>query len=80
ADEDPVGPAKFVPLRRDWGTSSTGYFLYRNESIDGYTANNISVLPMNDSELYMKARLSPLSLTYYGRCLANGNYTNTSLC
>lgn len=32
---------------------------------------------MNDSELYMKARLSTLSLTYYGRCLANGNYTVT---
>ncbi|KAH7840769.1 hypothetical protein Vadar_021351 [Vaccinium darrowii] len=32
---------------------------------------------MNDSQLYTKARLSPLSLTYYGRCLANGNYTVT---
>uniref|UniRef100_A0A2N9F1J4 non-specific serine/threonine protein kinase n=1 Tax=Fagus sylvatica TaxID=28930 RepID=A0A2N9F1J4_FAGSY len=30
---------------------------------------------MNNSELYTSARLSPLSLTYYARCLANGNYT-----
>ncbi|KAI5411529.1 hypothetical protein KIW84_056557 [Lathyrus oleraceus] len=30
---------------------------------------------MVDSELYMKARVSPISLTYYGFCLANGNYT-----
>lgn len=32
---------------------------------------------MNDSELYTTARMSPLSLTYYARCLANGNYTVT---
>nr|XP_028958942.1 probable LRR receptor-like serine/threonine-protein kinase At1g07650 [Malus domestica] len=30
---------------------------------------------MNNSELYKTARLSPLSLTYYARCLAYGNYT-----
>ncbi|RZC71879.1 hypothetical protein C5167_035109 [Papaver somniferum] len=30
---------------------------------------------MADSELYMAARKSPLSLTYYGFCLINGNYT-----
>ncbi|XP_062095701.1 probable LRR receptor-like serine/threonine-protein kinase At1g53430 [Humulus lupulus] len=30
---------------------------------------------MNNSDLYTTARLSPLSLTYYGRCLVNGNYT-----
>nr|POE96633.1 isoform 2 of probable lrr receptor-like serine/threonine-protein kinase [Quercus suber]POF15398.1 isoform 2 of probable lrr receptor-like serine/threonine-protein kinase [Quercus suber] len=30
---------------------------------------------MNNSELYTSAWVSPLSLTYYARCLANGNYT-----
>uniref|UniRef100_F6HD07 Malectin domain-containing protein n=1 Tax=Vitis vinifera TaxID=29760 RepID=F6HD07_VITVI len=30
---------------------------------------------MNHSGLYTRARLSPLSFTYYGRCLADGNYT-----
>ncbi|CAJ2642040.1 unnamed protein product [Trifolium pratense] len=30
---------------------------------------------MENSELYMDARVSPLSLTYYGFCLGNGNYT-----
>ncbi|XXG90299.1 hypothetical protein AAC387_Pa12g2104 [Persea americana] len=30
---------------------------------------------MPDSQLYTTARLSPLSLTYYGLCLCNGNYT-----
>ncbi|KAI3960959.1 hypothetical protein MKX01_020292, partial [Papaver californicum] len=30
---------------------------------------------MDDSELYTTARKSPLTLTYYGFCLINGNYT-----
>ena len=30
---------------------------------------------MNNSALYMNARLSALSLTYYAFCLGNGNYT-----
>lgn len=30
---------------------------------------------MADTELYMDARGSPISLTYYGFCLAKGRYT-----
>jgi hypothetical protein len=30
---------------------------------------------MVDAELYMDARVSPISLIYYGFCLANGSYT-----
>ncbi|XP_020594971.1 probable LRR receptor-like serine/threonine-protein kinase At1g07650 isoform X2 [Phalaenopsis equestris] len=30
---------------------------------------------MPDSELYANARVSPLSLSYYGLCLINGNYS-----
>lgn len=30
---------------------------------------------MKNSQLYTNARLSPLSFTYYGRCLADGKYT-----
>ncbi|KAL7208267.1 hypothetical protein ACSBR1_030094 [Camellia fascicularis] len=30
---------------------------------------------MKDSDLYVDARLSPISLTYYGFCLLNGCYT-----
>ncbi|KAK3006532.1 hypothetical protein RJ639_015905 [Escallonia herrerae] len=77
ADQDTAGSARFVPSRTNWGTSSTGDFWGRNATLDYYTANNISVLRMNDSELYTTAQLSPLSLTYYARCLANGNYTVT---
>lgn len=34
--------------------------------------SNVSVIK---SELYTTARASPISLTYYGLCLMNGNYT-----
>jgi hypothetical protein len=77
ADEDSAGSAKFVPSNENWGTSSTGDFWDVNRNVNDYTANNVSILSVNDSELYMTARLSALSLTYYGRCLANGNYTVT---
>ena len=40
-----------------------------------YIVNNVSELRMKDSELYTTARISPLSLTYFARCLRNGNYT-----
>ncbi|KAL9146168.1 hypothetical protein ABFS82_13G092200 [Erythranthe guttata] len=77
ADEASAGSEKFVPGKTNWGTSSTGDFWGRNTTMNDYLAKNVSVLRMNDSELYTTARLSPISLTYYGRCLANGNYTVT---
>ncbi|CAI9772681.1 unnamed protein product [Fraxinus pennsylvanica] len=77
ADEESGGAAKFVHSKEHWGTSSTGHFWDVDQTNDVYTAKNVSVLKMKDSELYTNARKSPLSLTYYGRCLANGNYTVT---
>ncbi|PON54668.1 Mitogen-activated protein kinase kinase kinase [Parasponia andersonii] len=74
-DEDPGGAAKFVHNVATWGFSSTGDFWDVWSTTKDYIANNVSVLRMNNSELYTTARLSPLSLTYYARCLANGNYT-----
>ncbi|KAK1359710.1 putative malectin, Leucine-rich repeat domain, L domain-like protein [Heracleum sosnowskyi] len=76
ADEASIGPAKFYYQGR-WGTSNTGYVDGIDTTSEEYTANNVSILRMNDFKLYTRARLSPLSLTYYGRCLANGNYTVT---
>ncbi|XAR59327.1 Non-specific serine/threonine protein kinase [Bertholletia excelsa] len=73
SDEDPGGVANFCPKQATWGTSTTGYF--EDTPINNYIVNNVSILKMNNSQLYTEARLSPLSLTYYGRCLANGNYT-----
>jgi len=42
---------------------------------ENYSPENITKLTMVDAELYMNARVSPISLTYYGFCLANGSYT-----
>ncbi|KAF4347022.1 hypothetical protein F8388_017834 [Cannabis sativa] len=74
-DEDLVGAAKFVQYSPTWGLSNTGDFWDVNNKASDYIVNNVSVLRMNNSELYTTARISPLSLTYYARCLANGNYT-----
>ncbi|GMY05972.1 probable leucine-rich repeat receptor-like serine/threonine-protein kinase At3g14840 isoform X1, partial [Fagus crenata] len=74
-DQDPAGAAKFVSVSDSWGLSSSGIFWDVNSTSIQYIATNVSILRMNNSELYTSARLSPLSLTYYARCLANGNYT-----
>ncbi|KAK4347286.1 hypothetical protein RND71_033625 [Anisodus tanguticus] len=77
ADEDSAGAAKFVHWKGNWGSSSTGHFWGRNVTLDNYKANNLSSIKGDQSQLYMTARLSPLSLTYFARCLANGSYTLT---
>ncbi|XP_048129589.1 probable leucine-rich repeat receptor-like serine/threonine-protein kinase At3g14840 [Rhodamnia argentea] len=63
-----------------WAYSSTGHFPDDGQDSDTYIAENVSVLSTDDAhaQLYMNARLSPISLTYYGYCLINGTY-NVSL-
>ncbi|GMY33112.1 probable leucine-rich repeat receptor-like serine/threonine-protein kinase At3g14840, partial [Fagus crenata] len=73
-DEDPAGAAKFVHASENWGFNSTGHWDV-TPPLNDYVANTASILTMNNTELYTSARLSPLSFTYYARCLANGNYT-----
>ncbi|TQD78710.1 hypothetical protein C1H46_035714 [Malus baccata] len=75
ADEASGGASNFFQNSANWGFSSTGDFADVRSYDKDYIANNISILRTNNSELYKTARLSPLSLTYYARCLANGNYT-----
>ncbi|XP_031120578.1 probable leucine-rich repeat receptor-like serine/threonine-protein kinase At3g14840 isoform X1 [Ipomoea triloba] len=74
ADDGSTSLAKFVSNRENWVSSNTGYFLDRQITLSDYTTTNISVIKGKDSEIYKTARLSPLSLTYQGRCLANGIY------
>uniref|UniRef100_A0A803LEF8 non-specific serine/threonine protein kinase n=1 Tax=Chenopodium quinoa TaxID=63459 RepID=A0A803LEF8_CHEQI len=76
-DNESDGAAKFVPRKAEWGYSSSGDFRNRRLPTDLYIAENKSTLQMNDAELYKDARLAATSLTYYGRCLAKGNYTVT---
>ncbi|XP_058095463.1 probable leucine-rich repeat receptor-like serine/threonine-protein kinase At3g14840 isoform X2 [Magnolia sinica] len=76
ADQDNGGPSNFFTSYSDyWAFSSTGNFLDDDDDRDNYKASNISALSFPNSALYTTARLSPLSLTYYGLCLINENYT-----
>ncbi|CAL9214082.1 unnamed protein product [Arabidopsis halleri] len=80
ADDEPKGASMYV-LGGDkhWALSSTGNFMDDDDDADDYTVQNTSRLSVNASSpsfgLYRTARVSPLSLTYYGLCLGNGNYT-----
>lgn len=75
ADIDIAGASRFYQSTTNWAFSTTGYFLDDDLPTDSYIWTNSSKLSMNDSRLYMNARLSPISLTYYGFCMGNGNYT-----
>jgi hypothetical protein len=75
ADDEPGGATKYVPKREVWQISTTGHVWDVKPSEDDYIAQNMSILRMNNSQLYTKARLTPSSLTYHVRCLVNGNYS-----
>ena len=67
-----------ISVDERWAFSSTGHFVDNDES-PKYVTGNTSVLNMTNPEpYYMSARLSPMSLKYYGLCLQKGNY-NVSL-
>ena len=74
-DIDGGGSASRNFISTNWGFSSTGDFM-DDDSDDGdkYIESNSSVLSMNHSVLYMTARKAPLSFTYFGFCLKNGDY------
>ncbi|KAI3894900.1 hypothetical protein MKX03_018179, partial [Papaver bracteatum] len=77
ADQGAYGASKFYQNTvNSWAVSSTGDFAV-NGGIESYIFNEDANKSLStiDSDLYMTARLSALSLTYYGYCLINGNYT-----
>ncbi|KAG7953437.1 hypothetical protein I3843_12G110100 [Carya illinoinensis] len=76
ADKDPGGPSNFFLAQEYWSSSSTGQLIDDAHLNKDFILSNLSKLSMNtpDAELYMTARFSPLSLTYYAFCLVNGNY------
>jgi hypothetical protein len=76
-DTDPAGPSRFYQSRTNWGVSTTGHFMDDARSSDSYTWTNATKLSANTSALYMDARVSPISLTYYGFCMGSGSYTVT---
>ncbi|XP_070664343.1 probable leucine-rich repeat receptor-like serine/threonine-protein kinase At3g14840 isoform X2 [Malus domestica] len=70
-----AGPSSFYLSRTNWALSSTGYFPDDDRPYDTFIWTNETRLSMANPQLYMNARLSPISLTYFGFCLGNGNYT-----
>ncbi|XP_015880345.3 probable LRR receptor-like serine/threonine-protein kinase At1g07650 isoform X2 [Ziziphus jujuba] len=77
ADREQRGASMFY-LSQNWAFSSTGNFMDNDIDSDIYIETNKSALlnfSAPNSELYTTARASPLSLTYYGLCLMDGNYT-----
>ncbi|XP_027356602.1 probable leucine-rich repeat receptor-like serine/threonine-protein kinase At3g14840 isoform X2 [Abrus precatorius] len=73
-DSNATGPARFIYPGTNWALINTGHFFDSSHS-DYYTWSNTTKLAVDNAELYMNARVSPNSLTYYGFCLGNGNYT-----
>ncbi|XP_060189288.1 probable LRR receptor-like serine/threonine-protein kinase At1g53420 isoform X2 [Lycium barbarum] len=73
ADVHPRGESTFFMSKRsNWGYSSMGSFLWANRN--KYTLNETGEIHAGDAQLYRTARLSPISLKYYGFCLRNGEY------
>ncbi|KAL1299713.1 hypothetical protein AAHE18_18G129500 [Arachis hypogaea] len=73
---------KGVPFKKstvessNWAISTTGGdFMDNVHQYDLIQENETKLAIVDDVDLYTKARGSPISLTYYGFCLANGNYT-----
>ncbi|RXH84055.1 hypothetical protein DVH24_026954 [Malus domestica] len=75
ADTFLAGPSSFYQSTTNWALSSTGYFIDDDRAMDAFIWPNQTTLSMANPQLYMNARLSPISLTYFGFCLGNGNYT-----
>ncbi|KAM0938353.1 putative protein kinase RLK-Pelle-DLSV family [Dioscorea sansibarensis] len=72
-DDENRGPSYYKTSEENWAISSTGYFLGAEE--ETYTkSTKVQMWNTSNPELYMNARLSALSLKYYGLCLQNGNY------
>ncbi|CAN6558330.1 unnamed protein product [Malus baccata var. baccata] len=75
ADTSLDGPSSFYQSTTNWAVSSTGSFIDDDRPKDTFIWPNETTLSMANPQLYMNARLSPISLTYFGFCLGNGNYT-----
>ncbi|KAF7144915.1 hypothetical protein RHSIM_Rhsim04G0034900 [Rhododendron simsii] len=74
-DGDPAGPSKFYQSKTNWAFSSTGNFLDNDRNRDSVNSSLVPTISVEETPLYVDARISPISLTYYGFCLVNGSYT-----
>ncbi|KMZ75241.1 putative Kinase, partial [Zostera marina] len=73
-DTSQIGSSRFnLDKSERWAYSSTGDFTGNEDA--NFIATNTSILNMTNPDLYTEARLTPISLKYYGLCLENGNYS-----
>ncbi|KAI3981033.1 hypothetical protein MKX01_036579, partial [Papaver californicum] len=73
ADLSTMGPTTFFWSNGKWASSSMGIYISNDTEI--YSAQSSS--NMTAADLYMTARIAPVSLKYYGLCLRPGNYNVT---
>ncbi|XP_027771337.1 probable LRR receptor-like serine/threonine-protein kinase At1g53440 isoform X5 [Solanum pennellii] len=66
------GSTFFMSNNLNWGYSSMGTSLWAKR--DRYTLNDVCEVHTGEAELYGTARLSSISLKYYGFCLVPGTY------
>ncbi|CAI8606865.1 unnamed protein product [Vicia faba] len=67
--------ATYRQIGTNWALITAGHF-FDSGRPEYYIWSNATELAIeNDTELYMDAHVSPNSLTYYGFCIGNGNYT-----
>ncbi|KAI8558015.1 hypothetical protein RHMOL_Rhmol04G0055800 [Rhododendron molle] len=74
SDGDSTGPSKFYQSKTNWAFSSTGNFLDNDHNRDSVNSSLLPTISVKETPLYVDARISPISLTYYGFCLVNGSY------
>ncbi|KAG6689039.1 hypothetical protein I3842_11G156300 [Carya illinoinensis] len=72
ADSNRGGFSQFSSPSYKWAYSSTGVFTGKQET--SYLAESSGSLNVTGPDFYQTARLSPLSLKYYGLCLRKGSY------
>lgn len=67
------GSTFYLSDNKAWGYSSVGTYLFGDNN--QYIVNKTCNISMADAPLYTGARVSPISLKYYGFCLRNDEYT-----
>ncbi|KAK7389373.1 hypothetical protein VNO78_24339 [Psophocarpus tetragonolobus] len=60
---------------KNWAFISTGNYMDDGGNSNSYSLISKSLVSADNFYMYMDAQVSLISLTYYGFCLENGNYT-----
>eukprot|EP01018_Ginkgo_biloba_P000739 Gb_01991 [translate_table: standard] len=61
--------------KKNWAVNNIGHFLDADKPDQYINTTNSKFTSVGDPQLYSSARLSPISLRYYGLGLRNGSYT-----